>query len=141
MTFKPLKQRLRDDLVDLAIEQEIYITDETKDEIIAKLAEVGITNASLRKMEEKAAEEAKAKEKVALVTEKADEGGPAAPSIPDGKAAVYMSRNNLSFLFRGARFSRTERIQLLDIEDADELIATYPGFQKLSRKEVLEYYK
>jgi len=139
MTFKPLKQRLRDDLVDLAIDAEIFITDETKDEIIAKLAEVGITNASLRKIEEKQEQEKKAKEKVAVVVDK-DEPD-AAPEIPEGKAAVYMSRNNLSFLFRGARFSRTERIQLLDVDDADELIATYPGFQKLTRKEVLQYYK
>ncbi len=139
MTFKPLKQRKRDELVDLAIDAEIFITDETKDEIIEKLAELGITNASLRKLEEKAEEEKKAKEKVSVVVDKDEDG--AAPNIPDGKVAVYMSRNNYSFLFRGSRFSRTDRIQLLDIEDADDLIAAYPGFQKLSRKEVLQYYK
>lgn len=140
MTFKPLRQRKREELVDLAIDAEIFITDETKDQIIDKLSEVGINNKSLRAMEEKKEKESKAKKAVVEATEDKTEAPPEF-ELPEGKTAVYMSRNNRSFLFRGARFSQENRIQLLDDDVAEDLLARHTGFQKLSRKEVLSYYK
>lgn len=135
MTFKPLSQRKRDDLFDLAIECEILIAeDATKTEILQALEEAGVTNKRLRQLEEK--QEA---EKVSV--EVAADVPLSEIHIADGKCVVYMSRDNRSFLYRGHVFNQKNRLVLMDVEDADHLIKVAPGFRKLSREEVASYYK
>lgn len=125
-SMKPLKARKKEDLIELFIDLNLDLPAEpyTKDKLILELESNGVTNRSLRALEDK-------KEKDAEATSLSY----------NGMAVVCMDRENASFKYKSFEFTQAKRYVLMPDDDAKGLMASFPGFRKATREELTSYYK
>lgn len=147
MSFEKMK---RDELYDMATKNFAVDVSEiaTKQQIIAALAESGVTWDMARTFDANAAavaqeevlEEASVittaavKEVPVLVVER-----PVAPARPE-VVVLRMDRENPTYQIRGYKFTRESPYAVVKSEDADFILSHEDGFKIASPREVQEYY-
>lgn len=127
MTFKPLSQRKKDELLKLFEDFSIDLPDvenPTNKFLVNVLEQAGVTNKALRTLNVKSEQEEQA-----------------ASMTFDGMSVVCMDRDNASFQFKKFLFTRDRKYILMPEEDAQEIVNTIPGFRKAGVEEVSSYYK
>lgn len=124
--MKPLKARKKEDLEQLFLDFNLELPEEpyTRDALIVELESNGITNKSLRALEDK---QEKDLEKPELSY--------------NGMVVVSMDRSNASFKYKSFEFTQAKKYQLMPEEDANGLLSQFSGFRKASREELIRYYK
>lgn len=124
--YKPLRQRKKEELVELCEGFAIDIPEDykTNDQLRELLKENDITDKKLRVLE-------------------ADIPKPTVDdqieALPDD-VVVFMYRQNASFSFSGKVFTQEKPYVVLKKHDAKDLISNYDGFRVANRDEVVRFY-
>ena len=132
MSFETLKvSELKQIAEDFAVETEGL---KNKADIIAALAEEGVTwsvyNKTIEKMEEDS--EDMATEVLPKFDPKADQ--------PENTVLVRMTRDNFRYDIMGFTFTKEHPFVAMNKEDAQEIFDKEEGFRLATPKEVQEYY-
>lgn len=132
MSFDTLK---KDALLKIAEDFAVEVGEKTtREEIIAALAEDGVTWEMVK------AEESRQEEAEQAAAEAAEEAERKAAVVEGPTALLRMNRDNFSFQIRGYTFTKSHPFAVVDDENARWIVKHVEGFRYASPEEVEEFY-